>query len=374
MGRVGKGKKGKAVKIKLKQSVKKLKNSDGKNLDKIYFDPAHPAGFGSVQKLQKATSLPLSSIQEWASYQEPITLHKQVRHKFSRNKIKVLTIDHQWQADLCDMRKYADDNNGYKYLLTVIDCFSKYAWAVPLKSKQSHEIINAFTEIFKFRKCMKLQCDKGTEFINKPVQAFLKSENVHFFTADNPDIKASMVERFNRTLKTKMWKYFTHTKTTKYIDVLEKLLISYNNSYHSSIKMAPVEVNKLNILDVYKTLYGKEKSVVNTKFKFQVGDHVRIKKEKLTFEKGYESNFTQEIFIISERISRAQPVYKVTDLKGEQLSSIFYEPELIKVGKIDYRKKFEIEKVLERKGNKVLVQWKGFPSSFNEWIPKKKGL
>src|SRR5207249_343200 len=116
---------------------------------------AHPAGFGSVQKLQKATSLPLSSIQEWASYQEPITLHKQVRHKFSRNKIKVLTIDHQWQADLCDMRKYADDNNGYKYLLTVIDCFSKYAWAVPLKSKQSHEIINAFTEIFKFRKCMK---------------------------------------------------------------------------------------------------------------------------------------------------------------------------------------------------------------------------
>jgi len=339
----------------------------------VYYNPAHPASFGSLKKLHDATSLPLPTIREWASYQDPITLHKQTRHKFPRNKIRVNTIDEQWQADLCDMRKYESENDGYKYLMTVIDCFSRYAFVIPLKSKKSTEIVKAFSRIFQSRKCMKLQCDKGSEFTNKSVQEFLKSNNVRFFTADNPDIKGAFVERYNRTLKTKMWKYLTHKKSVRYIDVLDKLVDSYNNSVHSSIKMSPSSVNKLNILDVYKTLYGEDK-VTKPKFKLQVGDSVRIKKEKLKFEKGYETNFTQEIFSISKRVNQPISAYKVKDLKDEELSSIFYEPELVKVGEVDYRKKFDIEKVLERKGRKVLVKWVGYPDSFNEWIPKKKGL
>lgn len=127
------------------------------------------------------------------------------------------------------------------------------------------------------------------------------------------------------------------------------------------------------MLDVYKTVYGTSQ-IVQNKFKFQVGDQVRIKKEKLTFEKGYEANFTQEIFTVSQRNCKPLPVYKLKDLRGEELDSIFYESELVKVGKLDYRKKFDIEKVLERKGNKILVKWVGYPSPFNEWIPRQKGL
>ena len=353
-------------------------------LAKVYYDPSHPAAFGSVAKLRKA--LPTISpevIKKWVAYQDPITLHKPARKKFSRLKIRVQTIDSQWQTDLCDMQKYSTDNDGYNYLMTVIDCFSKYAWAVPLKSKRAVEIVEAFKKIFheSGRQCVKLQSDKGTEFKNKTVLDFLRGKDVHFFTANNPDIKASIVERFNKTLKGKMWRYFTHKNTTRYVDVLPKLLSSYNNTVHSSIGMAPSKVDAENQIEVYKALYGEngsnptpgEKAI---RYKFQEGDHVRIQKEKLKFEKGYEANFTREVFVIARLLKhhRTHPVYKLKDLKGEELDSIFYEPELVLVGKPDYRKKYQVERVLQRKGGKVLVKWVGYPDSFNEWIPKKKGL
>jgi hypothetical protein len=350
-------------------------------LASIYYDPSHPAAYGSIQKLRKALpDIDSKKIAEWIANQDPITLHKPARKKFSRIKIRVLYKDQQWQADLCDMQKYSEDNDGYNYLMTVIDCFSKYAWAIPLKSKRGSEIVDGFKKIFKERKCTKLQTDRGTEFKNKPVQDFLKEQGVKFFTANNPDIKAAVVERFNRTLKGKMWRYFTHKNTTRYLEVLPKLLQSYNNAVHSSIKMAPSQVNVMNQIDVYKTIYGPQGSNPERKppikYKFKPGEHVRIQKEKRTFEKGYEATFTREVFVIDRQMThhRTHPVYKLKDLNGEELDSIFYEHELVHVGKPDGRKKHIIEKVLEKKGNKMLVKWVGYPSSFNQWVSKKKDL
>jgi hypothetical protein len=351
-----------------------------KRLAEIYYDPSHPAAYGSIQKLRKALpDIDKAVIAEWITRQDPITLHKPARKKFSRLKIRVLYKDQQWQADLCDMQKYAVDNDNNNYIMTVIDCFSKYAWALPLKSKHGPEIVAALKKIFKERKCTKLQTDRGKEFINKPVQDFLRDKNVKFFTANNPDIKAAIVERFNRTLKGKMWRFFTHRKTTRYIDVLPQLVQSYNNTVHSSIKMAPSEVSVLNQIEVYKNIYGPRGSNPERrppiKYKFKAGDYVRIQKEKLKFEKGYEATFTHETFVIDRQMThhRTHPVYKLKDLNDEELDSIFYEHELVRAAKPDRRKKFDVEEVLEEKGDKMLVKWVGYPASFNEWIRKKKG-
>jgi transposase InsO family protein len=351
---------------------------DGRRLANVYYDPAHPAGFASLAKLRKALpDISPSKIRDWVAYQDVITLHKPARKKFSRMKIRVAYKDQQWQVDLCDMQKYADDNDGFKYLMTVVDCFSKYAWAVPLKSKTGAAIVRAFEAIIDGdgRVCTKLQSDRGTEFRNRKVQEFLRRLEIRFFTANNPDIKASIVERFNRTLKTKMWKYFTHKKTTRYVDVLPDLVSSYNRSVHSSTGMAPIDVTDANTVEVYKSLYGSAPPR-KIAYAFRVGDHVRIRKEKRTFEKGYEENYTREVFVVDRRMThhRTHPVYKLRDQNDEELDSIFYEAELVKVAKPDLRRKVDIEKVLDRRGNEILVKWKGYPSSFNSWIPKKKGL
>jgi transposase InsO family protein len=142
--------------------------------------------------------------------------------------VVVYGIDHQWQPDLVDLGKLASYNKGFKYLLTCIDVLSRYAWVVPLKNKTGKTLKEAFQVIFKSgRQPIRLQTDKGTEFTNRVFQKFLKENDVHFFTTYNEETKASIVERFNRTLKTKMWKYFTHRETIIYIDVLSEMVESY---------------------------------------------------------------------------------------------------------------------------------------------------
>jgi hypothetical protein len=159
----------------------------------------------------------------------------------------VYGIDHQWQADLVDLGKLASYNKGFKYLLTCIDVLSRYAWVVPLKDKTGKTLKEAFEVIFKLgRQPIGLQTDRGTEFTNRVFQKFLKENNVHFFTTYNDETKASIVERFNRTLKTKMWKYFTHRETLTYVDVLPDMVASYNHTVHRTIGIPPAEVTWAN--------------------------------------------------------------------------------------------------------------------------------
>ena len=133
---------------------------------------------------------------------------------FSRRRIVVGEINHQWQADLIDVQRLKRDNDGYSYLLSVIDVLSKYAWVVAPKNKSGPTLVMAFRQIFaEGRMSLRLQTDKGAEFLNRTVQRFLKEEGVEFYVTQNEDIKASVVERFNRTLKEKLWRYFTRRNT-----------------------------------------------------------------------------------------------------------------------------------------------------------------
>ena len=198
--------------------------------EKLYYDPKSPAGYAGEQALYQLTKksskkVKLDDVRNWLRKQQTYTLHKQIRRKFLRRKTVVAGIDYQWQADLADMSKMSKVNDKYRYLLCIIDVFSKFAWVVPIKNKTGKTLVDAFKSVLKSGRSPKsLQTDKGTEFKNKDFQNFLKSKKIHFFTTENPETKASIVESFQRTLKSRMWKYFTHHRTLRYVDVLPKLV------------------------------------------------------------------------------------------------------------------------------------------------------
>ncbi|KAL9957015.1 hypothetical protein ACROYT_G038593 [Oculina patagonica] len=182
--------------------------------------------------------------------------------------------------------------------------------------------------------------------------------------------KAVVIERFNRTLKNKMWKQFTVQGNTQYLDMLPKLVKEYNNTKHGSIKMTPTEASKKkNEGTVYFNLYG-DMEPLSAKPKFKVGDKVRISKYKrIVFDKGYTPNWSEEMFVIT-KIQHTNPItYKIKDLNDEEIKGSFYEPELLKA-KQDV---FRIDKVIRRdyKKKQALVKWKGYSDDFNSWIPIK---
>lgn len=242
-----------------------------------------------------------------------------------------------------------------------------------LKSKTGLAVSKAFEDILKEGRIpVKLQTDQGSEFYNRHFQRLLNQYGiVHFSTAN--ETKASVVERFNRTLKSNMWRYLTSVNSRKYINVIDELINTYNNTYHRSIKTTPASVNKDNEKDVFRTLY-KTTSKKPLVFKFKVGEKVRICKQRGIFRKGYEQTFTDEFFTVTQCVARDPPVYKLTDLAGETVKGTFYEQELQQV-LIDKNKIFKIEKILKRKeaGPKstVFVKWLGWPENFNSWIPEK---
>ena len=174
----------------------------------------------------------------------------------------------------------------------------------------------------------------------------------------NNEGKSVVAERFIRTLKTKIYKYLT--SVSKYIDTLDDIVGEYNNAYHRTIKMKPVDVK-----DNTYTDFKKEVNDIDPKFK--VGDHVRISKYQNIFTKGYTPNWSEEAFIVSKIKNTVPWTYIINDLNGEEIIGKFYEKELQKTN----QKEFKIEKVIKRKGDKLYVKWKGYDNSFNSWVEKR---
>ena len=342
------------------------------SLGRVYYDPQHEAGFGSVAKLVKASKNKKRDVEEWLSGQDTYTLHKPARKRFPRNPYTVTNIDDVWEMDLADLSSLSRYNDKHKYLLNVIDVFSRYAWSVPLKDKTGTSITTALKILFQNRKPITIQSDKGTEFVNATVQQYLKRQGVNFHTTHNPDIKGAIIERFNRTLKTKMYKYFTKNNTYRYLDVINNLLTSYNNSVHSTISMPPSKVNPRNIYSVWQKMNSLRAKIPHGRVKFKVGDLVRITKEKVKFAKGYEKNFSTEIFRIVKVIQRVpQPVYELSDLQARPIEGQFYNYELVKVT-VSPQTEFQIDKILRtRKKDGIkqhFVKWKGYDETFNSWV------
>ena len=289
-------------------------------------------------------------------------LHKPIKRKFKKRRVLVNSIDRPWAADLVEMQAFSKFNRGVKYLLGVIDVFSKYGWLIPLKDKTGKSVASALETIFKERKPEKMWVDKGKDIYNKDVK-----DLIDLYSTENVE-KSSVVERWIKTMKEKMWKYFSANSTNAYINVLPDLVREYNNTRHSPIKMTPKnESKKENELRVWRNLYPNHLEIKDIKPKFSVGDRVRISKKKKTFEKGYTTRWTEEIFTIA-KVKRTSPVtYRIADLNGEEITDTFYEPDLQKTN----QELFRIEKVIKRGKKKSLVKWKGYSDDFNSWVDNK---
>lgn len=296
-------------------------------------------------------------------------LHRNARKRFQRRHFQMHGVNDTFQADLVEMIPYAKQNQNYKYILTVIDIFSKYAWAIPIKNKTGNEVTTAIKSIFKSdqRIPKNIQTDEGKEFYNVNFKKVMQEYHINHYSTYSV-MKASIVERFNRTLMTKIWKQFSLQGTHKWTTILKKIINEYNNTKHRTIKMKPIEVNENNENLLLKTVYKQNNSIdAVRKNKFRVNDFVRISKFKHIFEKGYTPNWTAEIFKI-RRVQLTNPVtYLLEDINGKHIKGSFYELELQKTKQPDI---YLIEKILNQKKNKAYVKWLGFDQTHNSWINK----
>ena len=176
----------------------------------------------------------------------------------------------------------------------------------------------------------------------------------------NNEGKSVVAERFIRTLKSKIYKYMTSISKNVYIDKLDDTVNEYNNAYHTTIKMKPIDVKD-------NTYINTDTEINNKDPKFKVGDRVRISKYKNIFAKGYTPNWSEQVFVIKKVKNTVPWTYVIKDLNDEEIIGTFYEKELQKTS----QKEFTIGKVIKRKGDKIYVKWKGYDISFNSWIDKK---
>ena len=346
-------------------------------MEKIYLDPRMPGSFSGQRILSRYANTPTSDVSRYLMSQDAYTMHKPIRRRFPRRRTYAKGINDLFQVDLADMTNVAPYNDNHRYMLTCIDVFSKYAWAIPLRTKSGSEVASAFRDrILAERKCAMLQSDKGTEFLNSMFQSMLHENGIHFYTSENDDIKASVVERFNRTIKERIYRYFTHKNTRRYIDVLDDVVYAYNHTYHRSIGMAPVDVSAENEERVRHRLYPPKPKTY--KWKFNVGDKVRISLSKRVFRKGYVGNWSEELFTITVRHPTTPVTYTIKDAAGETIKGRFYEPEIQKVMRSEDDNYYVVEKVLKKKkvGDKIhyFVKWRGYPDSFNSWTADLKSL
>ena len=228
-----------------------------------------------------------------------------------------------------------------------------------MKDKKGLSIVNAFQSILKKsnRKPNKIWVDKGGEFYNNSFEKWLQGNPIAMYSTHNEG-KSVVAERFIRTIKNKIYKYMTPISKNVSIDKLDDIVNEYNNAYHRTIKVKPIDVKD-------NTIIGKE--VNDNESKIKVGDHVRISKYKNIFAKGYTPNWSEEIFVVKGIKNTAPLTYVINDPNGEQIIGTFFEKESEKTNQEEFR----IEKVIQKKGNKLYVKWKGYDHSFNSWIDKK---
>jgi Integrase core domain len=352
-----------------------------KKLRDTYYDISHSAGFSSITKLATHVGTSKENVKEWLRGQEAYSLHKPIRRNFKRNRYFVPSFGYQFESDLADFSSIASENDGFKFLLVVIDVFSKVAQVEPMKNKSGKTTAEALKKILKrMGPAIIFRTDRGLEYGNLNVAKILAQENIKHVVTDNEEVKCACAERLIRTIKTKIYKYFTHFGKQRYVDIIQKVIESYNNTIHSAIGRKPKDVNSDNLREVFEYLYGgkgrykKLKMFPKEKPKFKIGDHVKISESKLHFAKGYQPNFSHEYFVISKVILRVPTVYRLKDSFGEEITGTWYETELQSI-KIEGSTEFRIDTIIKTQGKgrtrKLYVKWKGYPEKFNSWILEK---
>ena len=355
-------------------------------LNKLYFNISSPGALAGVDRLYKAAKkqlpdLTYADVKAWLLSQEAYGVYYPFRGRFSRSRVISAGIDYLWEMDLMDMQKIAKANNGYKYVLLVIDVFSRFVWTSPLESKRGEEI----TSVLKFitqdmhRYPKYLRSDRGYEFVNLNVRRWCKAHNIsHVLT--NSEVKAALAERAIKTIKGRLFRYMHVTHSDRYIHVLQKVTRTYNNTFHSSIGMAPAAVSKANENALWWSMYVAMNKHKPVRQGFQnvlpVGLHVRISLLRNPFAREYRIKWSTEIFQIYQRFARdGILIYLLRDSSGEVLKGSFYREELLPIVKKPHilYKIEKIVKTVERPDGRRLhyVKWANWDDSYNTWIKEK---
>ena len=294
-------------------------------------------------------------------------LNKGIINKFERKKVIVNHIDQIHSCDLVDMVKYLKVNRGYKYIFTNIDIFSKFAWSFPLKSKTIKDIKPCFEKIFKQRKPKYIWSDQESAFFSKEMLKFFEDHNIKIYYT-NLNLKAVVIERFNKSLRKLMMKSFVKNNNTVWYNILPELIKTYNNRYHRTIKMKPINVNRINEKHIKNTVYNYD--ITNKKPKYKINDLVRIslKRRQLFDKPSGNIKWSEELFKIY-KINKSNVItYQLKDMTDEVIKGQFYEKELQLTKNITGE--YIIEKILKTNGNQMYVKWRGYSNNFNSWIDK----
>lgn len=297
-------------------------------------------------------------------------LHAPARKRYPTRPVELKGVSDLYQADLVEMKPYSKINKGFNYILTIINCFSKLAFAVPLKNKTALEVAKAFIPVLKLNPMRNLQTDDGKEFFNKVFSNILKKYGINHYSTFSGR-KGVIIERFNRSLKSLMFRKFTEIGNYNWLKILPSLVKEYNNRKHRTIGMKPIDVNIKNESIVKETIHKNRQYYTKSdkRKKFKVDDKVRLSRFKKIFDKGYLPNWTNEIFTVSKILPTIPVTYKVRDEENNIIKGNFYKQELQKAKLGDI---YLVEKVLKRNGNKLLVKWLGFNGTHNSWIHKKE--
>ena len=268
---------------------------------------------------------------------------KPPKKNYATNKTDVYHIDDIWSLDILDLKDYGLENNrGYRYVLVIIDNFSKFGWTIPLKNKKALTIKDSFENflINSNRKPDLVESDRGKEFYNNIFQDFLNKNNIKLYSR-NSSIGAVFAERFNRTIRKLLKKLVFENGDGNWIDILPTITKQYNNRIHSSTKLSPIQASlKKNEGYVYKNLLDKRKKV---KPKFQINDLVRVADLKRTFSKGDTTNWSYKLYKITEIIYDTIPTYHIDNLPGRYNESLLKKTELTRKENDNVMKKLKID-------------------------------
>jgi hypothetical protein len=297
-------------------------------------------------------------------------LHRGIVRKFPRRKVYAPGVNNTWSCDLIDYLSLKKYNEGYAYILICVDVFSKFVRAVPLKDKSALTVLRAFHTFDTLPQ--KLWTDRGKEFYNKLMEKFCADHNITLYSTYG-ESKSVIAERFNRTLKGWIQIRMTKDNTFNWSEELDTMIDQYNHRKHSTIKITPIEAQSPDSFwKVYMALYGPDMWPEDDQPSkpLKVGNYVRVSRLKDVFEKGYDANWSWEVFKIS-KVNATRPLtYSIVDWHDAPIEGSFYRRELQKVA-IDPMEVFRIESVIKRdnKNKRAFVKWLGWPKKFNSWVP-----
>ena len=371
-------------------------------LDSLYGDVTNPSGLSSVKKLWQNARLynpdiKLSEVKGYLKGQDSYTLHGNIRRKYLKTPVYVSKPGELLSADLGDFQSLKEHNDGVKYLLVVIDCFSRKLHVSALYDKKGDTVADALDKILEQEPLghsyTSLWVDLGGEFHNKFTLAVCRKYNIKLYSTYNRGTKAVYAERVLQTLKTKIFRALTHYNSKNYMQFLEGIVKSYNSSSHKGLLGdTPVNVHGMkdrneidelsqNMFEQKFKNYGnrlyKENSPPTTvsigNKVFTSGDYVRLIGDVTdsAFVKSYDQVYTLEIFQIASVILDTPPIYKLKDLSGDPIEGTVYAQEIKLVEPPEF---YKVEEILRKKKNNVTgkieyyVKYVGYPSKFNSWI------